>query len=420
MVTRTAAGKSLKRLLASRPAVEECLAPTVRQFGAPFGRPALDQPVPSEPTSSKPKSQRCRPTSATLEVASIPRGERKQPMRHDNWIIATLLLANIASIAAGESPYPIYLKDGRGTGYVDTNGHLLFTIPYESAGSFRNGLAAVRNGRKIGFINRSGQVVMPFSFDRVLAGKGFQEGLVAVGGRDSNQNIGVGFADTAGGLIIPLRFTAVEDFSEGVAAVEEGLRKYFIDHSGHQLFGRTFKQAFSFSNGLAPIVDDAGCGYIDHAGRDRRPPKAVRCGGFSEGLAAVSFGNGLCGYIDVTMTLQIAPLFTGCGTFREGLASVDYKGGSQFIDRAGRKACCNFAIDDSQAFSHGMAAVLYKEQWGYVSREGKLQIPFRFPEAQPFDEDGVAAVRVHPKRPGPHCLPAYIDRNGTIIWRWPD
>jgi hypothetical protein len=58
-----------------------------------------------------------------------------------------------------------------------------------------------------------------------------------------------------------------------------------------------------------------------------------------------------------------------------------------------------FAIkaDGFKMFGEGMAPVLLKDQWGYVNTKGRMVIPPRFVDAEPFSE-GLAAVQMGGRR----------------------
>lgn len=61
-------------------------------------------------------------------------------------------------------------------GYIDNKGRILIKPQYHEAELFEEGLAAVYNGEKYGFINIKGDTVLPFIYDELYSG--FSRGLM--------------------------------------------------------------------------------------------------------------------------------------------------------------------------------------------------------------------------------------------------
>ena len=60
------------------------------------------------------------------------------------------------------------------------------------------------------------------------------------------------------------------------------------------------------------------------------------------------------------------------------------------------------------ALSHP-AKVMIHEEWGFINAAGRLVVPVRFDDVQPF-EDGVACVKLNDKM-------LLIDRSSKVIWQ---
>jgi hypothetical protein len=246
--------------------------------------------------------------------------------------------------------------------YIDTSGKTIIEFPVGLAdtGPFSEGLAAVRmygyvSVGKLGYIDRSGTVVIPYQF---ASGGPFHEGLAAVifdgqcfvEARDGSsrgtppsvpaatscggvpdhitERCGEGFIDRAGKVV--LRFQSARDFSEGVAAVEKDGRWGFIDPSGQFRVEPHFQTASSFSDGLAAAKYEERWGYVDHAGQWVVRPQFAKADDFSDGLALTDKG-----YIDKTGN-QVASSKNGTA-FVQGLAHVALGGGEfGYINHAGK------------------------------------------------------------------------------------
>jgi hypothetical protein len=227
----------------------------------------------------------------------------------------------------------------------------------------------------------------------------FSEGLAAVNiGQRRIPNIGVisnpgkwGYIDKTGKLAVPLKFAHAEDFSEGLAAVTDGDRGGFIDHTGKILFEVPLDVTLGFHEGVVGVLLRGTLAYFDRAGK--KIPVSTEYGpksnSFSEGLVPIEIKD-KWGFVDRTGKLAIAATFEDAENFSEGLAPVKVKGETAWCpaDASGNRAG---------------ATMMY----GYIDKAGKLFIPAVFNSAEPFSE-GVAAVS--------KCDEAYfIDKSGKTV-----
>lgn len=107
-------------------------------------------------------------------------------------------------------------------GFVNTDGDVVITPQYVSAGSFGSGLAPVSMGGLCGYIDTTGALVLPYQWE---SAESFSEGLAAV-----NDGSGWGYIDPTGTLVIPCQFTSAYAFGDGIAYV--GSSSY-IDRTGN-------------------------------------------------------------------------------------------------------------------------------------------------------------------------------------------
>lgn len=92
---------------------------------------------------------------------------------------------------------------------------------YEYASSFSEGKARIKLGGKYGYINKSGENIIPYKFNDA---KSFSEGLAAV-----SLNGKWGYIDENGVLVIPYRYDMAEDFKAGLASVNLRGKKGYVD-----------------------------------------------------------------------------------------------------------------------------------------------------------------------------------------------
>jgi len=91
------------------------------------------------------------------------------------------------------------------------DGKLVYMGRFEGVRPFYEGLAAVRRDDKWGFIDTSGNITIPITFQNAFD---FSEGLASV-----SIDYMWGFIDRSGNVAVPLEFNFVSSFSEGLAFV---------------------------------------------------------------------------------------------------------------------------------------------------------------------------------------------------------
>ena len=310
----------------------------------------------------------------------------------------------LAAVQTGEWPE-------RSWGFIDLDGNVVidfqfdpFVYEFRPAHNprFSEGLAAVYRALdreadwwqrgSWGFVNREGQLVVPFTYDYA---RDFREGRAAVimGEWEWSHEALMGFIDPAGNEVIPLIYNWAEDFSEGLAAVSAHYRLYG-HHDG-------FVESFLDGNGnVVSIVPNFG--FIDRHGNQVITPSFVRAHSFSEGLAAVQTGGRTgptWGFIDRRGNEIVPPRYNYVRDFSEGMAAVFYgdwrTGLWGFVDRQGNEAV-PLIYYQVRNFSHGLAAVQLGDWetglWGFIDHQGNEVVPVQFEAAHSFSE-GLAWVR---------------------------
>lgn len=268
-------------------------------------------------------------------------------------------------------------KDGVGylCGYMDNAGRWAIEPKFYSARSFYEGLARVavrdqtsRTGTREVYIDKTGNVAIELSSVPAGGSERFSEGLASFSPTTSVEGRYLsGFMDKNGKVVIEPKFEAVDDFSEGLAAVfffkpakivteahQEDYDAGFIDKTGKMVIKPQFEYHQPFSEGLAFVLIRGRVGAIDKTGRviirpqfylhkEKATPyfmildyyKQSKPWTFSEGLAAVHRG-GKWGYVDKTGKFVIRPQFDGAFTFSGGLALVIVGNRVGYIDKTGK------------------------------------------------------------------------------------
>lgn len=151
-------------------------------------------------------------------------------------------------------------------GFIDKTGNEVIPCQFDYAGHFSEGLANIQIGGKYGFINQLGEIVISCKYS--LAGS-FSEGLASVEINDK-----IGFIDKTGEIVIPCKYSFrfhSESFSDGLVLVSKEFlgSQYFINKKGEVIVPpNKYRDIKPFHDGLA-CVDG---GYIDNKGNEIIPP----------------------------------------------------------------------------------------------------------------------------------------------------
>jgi hypothetical protein len=178
-------------------------------------------------------------------------------------------------------------------GFLDTSGKLVISCAYSKPQKFVDSIAIVNDG-SYKIIDLSGKVLADLKqYDEV---DDYGEGLFSVSKGKKR-----GYADKTGKVIIPLSFSSVNAFSEGLAFVKKGDKMYFIDKKGKTVISLKCDEMYTakFSEGLCPIEINDKMGYIDRTGKMVIPCKWDVARSFSVGHALVGNAyaeNGMFGY----------------------------------------------------------------------------------------------------------------------------
>lgn len=138
---------------------------------------------------------------------------------------------------------------------------------------FSEGLAPVENNGKWGFINLSGELIIPCEYDTVLA---HRNGCIPV-----KKNGKWGFINNYEGKLLetPTTYDSVRPVSEERGLVKSGGYWSFTDRKGNTAIPQKFIQAQSFLKGISFVRDmDTNCYIIDTHGNILR--SKVKCKNF--------------------------------------------------------------------------------------------------------------------------------------------
>ncbi len=263
-------------------------------------------------------------------------------------------------------------------GFIDRSGQIVIPLQFEDASDFHEGLAlATAKGKRV-FIDATGQIVLRPNFDIVNT---FSEGLAAV---------------NTGKLLFEVQLDVTLGFHEGIVGILwKGLVTYY-DRIGKKLPISTAygPKSNSFSEGLVPIETKSKWGFVDKTGKLAIAAQFEDADNFSEGLAPIKIGG---------ETIWCPPDATGSRlgfTMRWG-----------YIDRAG-KLVIPPQFESAAPFSEGLAAIHNCDQAYFIDKTGKTVISGNFRYVSSFS-GGLAQIQTMTTD---GLLSGYVDKSGTLVW----
>lgn len=254
---------------------------------------------------------------------------------------------------------------------MDYKGNTVFDIACEWLGAFGEGLSPVKIARfflmfkigsRWGYVGRDGKILIKPQFD--FAGT-FSEGLAAVRKKEK-----YGYIDRMGDFAIKPLFDEAADFSENMACVRFDDKYGYIDRKGKMVIPATFDKGWSFHNGRARVTVNNKFGFIDPNGNYIIEPELDFALDFSQNLACVKWDDKI-GYIDPDGTLAIAPQFSNGGSFSEDLAPIEIDRKWGYIDKSGN-IIIPLQFQLAYPFVNGLGTVWVTDSPIYINKQGVL------------------------------------------------
>lgn len=155
-------------------------------------------------------------------------GKQIQPMAFDE------LRKDVSDPSSKELPdmgsaRDLHVRIGDKWGVLTADGEQLAEVKFDSVGVFHDGLAVVKAAERYGYIDRSGEIVIPIQW---MAAYDFSEGLAAL--RVDKKHFQ--FINTAGTVVIKSKkYDSVGRFRNGICRVVKGGKVKWIDTKGKEL-----------------------------------------------------------------------------------------------------------------------------------------------------------------------------------------
>jgi hypothetical protein len=165
----------------------------------------------------------------------------------------------------------LVLKKDDMFGVVSLDSGIVIPFEYSMIKQSSNNLfACVKNG-KLGFINSTGGIQIPFYYLPGIKSElyEFTDGLIV-----ANFNGKYGVIDSTGRKIIPFRFDEIASLSFGKAVVRKGTKWNYIDLNDRTIPAKfSYDKAFAFQKGFAVLEVKSKWGLIDEKGMLVIPPQ---------------------------------------------------------------------------------------------------------------------------------------------------
>jgi len=194
----------------------------------------------------------------------------------------------IGNFSEGLAHIVLYDTDTARHGFIDKDGNTFYKDYFNNnTGDFHDGLAAFEIDLYFGYVDRNGDIVIQPEY---FMAYGFSEGFAVVANEDDKH----GFIDKKGNLVIPFKFEhniegtyLYQGFSDGLSAVCVDGKFGYINTKGDFVIEPKFDYAERFSDGLALVIADGLYGYIDRNGNYIIEPKFAHASSFQNGFAFV-------------------------------------------------------------------------------------------------------------------------------------
>ena len=328
-----------------------------------------------------------------------------------------LLLLLFLPAGCSEEPFTFYDWTGQTSdryriwdadlnyGYMDAEGSVVIPIQYTGATDFVHGAALIESCGNSWAIDLNGDTLIPPGYK---LGEFSGNGLFPASENGRNW----GYINRQGEVAIPFEYYKSWTFLEGLGRVSNFYHFGFVDRSGNLVIDFDYGGAGYFNNGRAYVVDaDGTCGYIDASGELVIPFQYEDVLMFTENLAGVVLDS-RCGYIDPAGDLVIENIYEDANYFTEGLAAVSMDGLWGYINRKGEWVV-EPAYEAAGIFSDGLARVKRGGLWGFITPEGTFAIAPGYEEANSFI-NGLALVY------GVEEGLAYIKPSGAVVYAFPE
>ena len=166
-------------------------------------------------------------------------------------------------------------------------GKIVIPFEYDDMGDYSEGLIWAEKDHKCGYLDIQNRVIIQFKYGQAY---NFSEGLAAVGERDGYYNavmgrvpnFKIGFIDKNGNVVIPFQFkpqfaSTTPEFHEGLSPMGVSSNNYwglnigYINKKGEFVIKPIYNEAEPFENGLGKVKRNDKEGFVNSNGEEVIP-----------------------------------------------------------------------------------------------------------------------------------------------------
>ena len=279
-------------------------------------------------------------------------------------------------------------KNGK-YGFIDKSGNEVIPCKYSQVDDFKDGVARVKGevvkefGHGfIGYVNNKGKEIVPCIIKK--DGYYYKNGYVTY----INNNDKYGVVDKLGKVVIPFEYDYIYDFKEGLAGVIKDGKLGFVDNSNKVIIPFNYnlesyeisENKFEFSEGLVCIIKNGKWGYIDKANNAVIPFIYSRAEDFHGGIAYVENSDGVAGCIDTK-----GKVVQSFGT------DIQYLKNGIYMTYTNREVYGNYEnilfnksgiigeySNDPNTYPDSLIIVEKNKKYGAIDYRGKVLIPCKY------------------------------------------
>lgn len=293
----------------------------------------------------------------------------------------------------------VWVSQGKKFGYIDKSGQLRVPLLYDKASDFHNGFAIVQNEYKLtmrfgkvkkflaGYIDSTGREITKIEYAEATP---FEYGIARVKGIAAfNKKMGsmqgvdkYGFIGPDGKYLAELKYDGVGDYADGIFVCRSGNSLLYVDAKGREMTPPILRWARGFQDGIGVVRLSAADAVHNQKGQPitKNTQKPAPKGKAKYGLIG-SDGKALTDFV-----------YSQVGAVQEGRIAVMRDGKGGWLDYEGNEAI-PLVYDTIYDFCDGLAAVAKDGKWGYVDTAGNSVIDCQYAAVSIRFNSGVACVQ---------------------------